>query len=219
MQSEHGGLPLQIVVEHEIIGMEVDRHSQPPFGGRYARDVIDVRMREQNVANRQPVLLGQQQKLLHFVAGVDQDGLVRVLAPKDESVLEERTDCPHFQYHVRSVVLAIVDDLMFTSKIKAAASGLGVALIFARSAGAALEQMRQTTPALVILDLNGTRTDPIAFIAGMKRDPALATIPTVGFVSHVRTDVIEAARAAGVDQVLARSAFTEQLAEILQRGA
>jgi hypothetical protein len=50
----------------------------------------------------------------------------------------------------------------------------------------------------------------------MKQDPALASLPTVGFVSHVRADVINAARQAGVDEVMARSAFTERLAEILK---
>jgi CheY-like chemotaxis protein len=50
----------------------------------------------------------------------------------------------------------------------------------------------------------------------MKADPALASIPTVGFVSHVQADLIDAARAAGVDDVLARSVFTARLAEILK---
>ncbi|PWT86571.1 MAG: response regulator [Blastocatellia bacterium] len=115
------------------------------------------------------------------------------------------------------MVLAIVDDLMFVSKIKAAASSLGVGLTVARSLDDALDKMRQSAPSLVILDLNGTRTDPLATVAAMKRDHALSTIPTIGFVSHVRTDVINAARDSGVDEILARSAFTERLAEILQR--
>ena len=51
----------------------------------------------------------------------------------------------------------------------------------------------------------------------MKADPALASIPTVGYASHVQTDVINAARQAGVGEVLARSAFTQQLADILTR--
>jgi hypothetical protein len=49
----------------------------------------------------------------------------------------------------------------------------------------------------------------------MKTDPGLRDIPTLGFVSHVRADVIAAARAAGVGQVLARSAFVDQLGSIL----
>jgi hypothetical protein len=51
----------------------------------------------------------------------------------------------------------------------------------------------------------------------MRADPALSAIRTVGFVSHVDTAVIDAARQAGVTEVLARSAFTMQLADILKR--
>jgi hypothetical protein len=51
----------------------------------------------------------------------------------------------------------------------------------------------------------------------MKDDPSLAAVPTVGFASHVDTALIAAARAAGVGEVLARSAFTARLAEILTR--
>jgi CheY-like chemotaxis protein len=113
------------------------------------------------------------------------------------------------------MVLAIVDDLMFSSKIKTAAGQLGVVVAFARSSAAALAAMRESAPALVILDLNNPRTDPLGTVAAMKRDPATASIRTVGYASHVQTDVIEAARQAGVDEVMARSAFTTRLAEIL----
>ena len=75
--------------------------------------------------------------------------------------------------------------------------------------------MRESAPSLVILDLNNPRTDPLGIVAALKRDPALASIRTVGYASHVQTDVIDAARQAGVDEVLARSAFTARLAEIL----
>jgi CheY-like chemotaxis protein len=70
----------------------------------------------------------------------------------------------------------------------------------------------------VILDLNNPRTDPLGTVESMKADPALAAVPTVGFASHVQTDVIEAARRAGVDDVMARSAFAQNLPEILVRG-
>jgi CheY-like chemotaxis protein len=113
------------------------------------------------------------------------------------------------------MVLAIVDDLMFASKIKTAAGQLGVVVAFARSSAAALAAMRESAPALVILDLNNPRTDPLGTVAAMKRDPATASIRTVGYASHVQTDVIDAAREAGVDEVMARSAFTARLGEIL----
>ena len=113
------------------------------------------------------------------------------------------------------MILAVLDDLMFTSKIKTTASQLGVAVVFARSADAALGEMRRTPPSLVILDLNNARTNPLGLVSSMKQDPSLASIPTVGYASHVQVDVIDAARQAGVGQVMARSSFTQQLANIL----
>jgi len=115
------------------------------------------------------------------------------------------------------MIVAVLDDLMFSSKIKTAANQLGVAVTFARSADAALAEMRKAAPSLVILDLNNARTNPLGIVAQMKEEPALAAIPTVGYASHVQTDVIDAARKAGVGEVLARSAFTQQLGEILMR--
>jgi PleD family two-component response regulator len=113
------------------------------------------------------------------------------------------------------MILALLDDLMFTSKIKTAAGQIGVAVSFARSADAALSEMRRTTPSLVILDLNNARTDPLGLVSSMRQDPVLAAVRTVGYASHVQTDVIDAARRAGVNEVLARSAFSQRLAEIL----
>ena len=113
------------------------------------------------------------------------------------------------------MILAVLDDLMFTSKIKTTASQLGVTVTFARSPDAALAEMRKSPPALVVFDLNNPRTDPLGIVARMKQDPALASVRTVGYASHVQTDVINAAREAGVDDVMARSAFTQQLAAIL----
>ena len=106
---------------------------------------------------------------------------------------------------------------MFTSKIKTTARQLGVEVAFARSADAAFAEMHKALPSLVILDLNNARTDPLGIVSAMKQDPALASIPTVGYASHVQTDVIAAARRAGVGDVMARSAFTQQLPEILQQ--
>ena len=116
------------------------------------------------------------------------------------------------------MILAVLDDLMFTSKIKTAAGQLGVAVTFARSAESARTAMEQHMPALVIFDLNNTRVDPLGIVRAMKANPTLASVPTVGFVSHVQTDLIHAAREAGVNEVMARSAFTQQLGDILKRG-
>jgi PleD family two-component response regulator len=116
------------------------------------------------------------------------------------------------------MILAILDDLMFSSKIRATAAQMGVTVSFARSRDAALEAMAalgDSPPTLVILDLNNPRTEPLAIVAAMLEDPVLQSVPTLGFASHVQADVIEAARKAGVTQVVARSAFAQHLPELL----
>jgi PleD family two-component response regulator len=117
---------------------------------------------------------------------------------------------------MRSMVLAAVDDLMFASRIATAAKQLGVEVVFARTP----EEVRRvaaTQPTLAIFDLNCRRTEPLATLAALKSDPACHAIKTLGFVSHVQGDLVAAARKAGFDEVLARSAFTDRLGEILLR--
>lgn len=113
------------------------------------------------------------------------------------------------------MILVAVDDLLFSSKIRTVAKQAGVELTFARTPQDILERAKQDRPALVIFDLDSTKTDPVRTIAALKSDPALAGIRTLGFVSHVHTDLIGAARKAGAEQVLPRSAFAGNLADIL----
>jgi CheY-like chemotaxis protein len=116
------------------------------------------------------------------------------------------------------MILVAVDDLLFSSKIRATARGVGVDLTFARTPAEILAQARTLKPALVIFDINCARTDPINTVAALKADPDLRQIPTAGFVSHVDASLIAAARAAGMDEVMARSAFVANLPDILTAG-
>ncbi len=219
VKPEHRALFDGPLVQEEIVTVQVDRRAECALGGRDAGDVIDVGMGEQNGAHRQEVPAGERQQCGHLIPRINHDGLSRPLAGDDKAVLEEWSNRLGLDYHLGThMILAIVDDLMFSSKIKATATQLGVPLTFARSSENALAEMRKNRPALVIFDLNSQRTEPLGTLAAMKSDPALTDIPSVGFVSHVQTELIEAARQAGVGEVLARSAFTMQLPEILARG-
>jgi DNA-binding NarL/FixJ family response regulator len=113
------------------------------------------------------------------------------------------------------MILVAVDDMLFSSKIRATAKQAGVDVSFARTPAEILEQARAQRPALVIFDLNSGKTDPVATIAALKQDPELSSIRALGFASHVHTALIAAAREAGADQVLPRSAFAGNLADIL----
>jgi DNA-binding NarL/FixJ family response regulator len=113
------------------------------------------------------------------------------------------------------MILAAIDDLLFSSKVRTVGKQVGAELEFARTPAEILEKARASRPALVIFDLNSTKTDPVATIAALKGDPDLADIRILGFASHVHAELIAAAQQAGADQVLPRSAFASRLPEIL----
>lgn len=113
------------------------------------------------------------------------------------------------------MIICAIDDLIFSIKISTAAKSLKADVYFERSADRLLETIRDKRPALVIFDLNSARLRPLDAIIALKRDPDLSATKTLGYVSHVDTTTIEAARAAGIDQVMARSAFVDRLGEIL----
>jgi CheY-like chemotaxis protein len=113
------------------------------------------------------------------------------------------------------MILCGVDDLIFSIKISTAAKALGVDIFFERSPDQLVPRIREKMPSLVILDLNSSKMRPLEIIAQLKGDPALRDVHVLGYVSHVHSDLIEAARQAGIDEVLARSAFSERLGEIL----
>jgi len=69
-----------------------------------------------------------------------------------------------------------------------------------------------SAPKLVIVDLNA-RCQPIAAIEKLRQ--SRKDIRVVGFLSHVQRDLAAQAQAAGCDEVLPRSSFTQNLPTIL----
>jgi PleD family two-component response regulator len=112
---------------------------------------------------------------------------------------------------VTRTVLAAVEDLLFRSKISETASTLGIEAAFPRNPKKVLEALRESPPALLILDLNSARFEPLTLLRSVRSDDATRDVPTLGFLSHVQKDLAVAAREAGCDRVLARSAFTKDL--------
>lgn len=113
------------------------------------------------------------------------------------------------------MIVCAIDDLMFSVKISTAAKQLKADVYFERGADKVVETVRAKQPSLVIFDLNSARMRPLDAIAALKADPELKTVRTLGYVSHADVETIAAARTAGIDEVLARSAFTAQLGQIL----
>lgn len=117
------------------------------------------------------------------------------------------------------MVICAVEDLMFTSKLRGAASQAGVTLRFVRSPEALLDEVRANAPDLVILDLNADRLRPLDMVAALRGGEDHRSVRILGFVSHVDADRIARARAAGVDEVMARSAFVTRLPALLGTGS
>jgi CheY-like chemotaxis protein len=113
-------------------------------------------------------------------------------------------------------IIAVVDDLFFASKIRGTGEQVGARIQFAKSIDAALSKAREEVPALVVVDLNAGCCDGAELARAFKSDDHLKAIPLLGFFSHVQIELQEAALAAGFDQVMPRSAFTKNLAEILR---
>ena len=112
-------------------------------------------------------------------------------------------------------VLGAVEDLLFRSKISETAERLGVEAAFPRNPEKLLDALRASPPDLLVVDLNSARFKPLELLRAVKSDGALRGVRTVGFLSHVQADLALAAREAGCDRVMARSAFVENLPRVL----
>lgn len=113
-------------------------------------------------------------------------------------------------------VIAVLSDLMFTVKIQDAAKRAGIEPVFVKTPEAALT-LAGEAPAAMILDLNASDIRPLELIEKLKSTPETSKITLLGFVSHVQTDLIDAARQKGCDIVVARSAFSQQLVNFLEK--
>jgi hypothetical protein len=63
--------------------------------------------------------------------------------------------------------------------------------------------------------MNGVQ--PLKMITKLKATPELKGISLIGFVSHVQGELKQQAHEAGCDIVMARSAFSQNLPQILKR--
>jgi len=110
-------------------------------------------------------------------------------------------------------VVALAADLMFASRIRGAAQAVGREVTLATGEAALVAAVRAGA-SLVLLDL-GRRGDMPDLIRRLKEDAATADATIVAFGSHVDAGALTAARAAGADRVMARSAFVKVLPELL----
>jgi CheY-like chemotaxis protein len=111
-------------------------------------------------------------------------------------------------------LIALVDDLLFLSRIREAGRAAGIEVRSVRGASDLLAAARQQAR-LVLVDADSERLPWQAAVAALRAEPGIGALPVIAFVSHVRADHAQAARAAGASRVLARSAFVDQLPDLV----
>ena len=113
-------------------------------------------------------------------------------------------------------VLAVVTDLFFSVKLSEAAKRNGLALEFVTEGKEVLEKAK-TKPSLIVFDLNFEAVNPLHLIAKLKGNTETKGISLIGYLSHIQAELKQQAQEAGCDMVMARSAFSQNLPQILKR--
>jgi PleD family two-component response regulator len=114
------------------------------------------------------------------------------------------------------VVVAVLNDLMFTVKIQEAARRAGVEAVFVKTRSEVMDRAEEN-PSAIILDLNYTAVTPLELISALKGNEKTRNIPLLGYVAHVQVEIKQAALRNGCNMVVARSAFVQNLPEFLER--
>ena len=112
-----------------------------------------------------------------------------------------------------------IEDLFFIAKIQETARKLGVKIAFIKNDKESIAQLTgkdEEKPGLIVFDLNNTNAKPLTLIPKLKAKLKRST-SIVGFLSHLQGDLKAKAVEAGCDTVMPRSAFSQNLPNLLRR--
>ncbi len=144
--------------------------------------------------------------------GRGRPGFAPSFAPVDPEPLPQRDDA-------NSRIFVFVDDLFFQAKIQETARKLNVKVEFVKAEKDLLDKLKQNgeeKPSLIIFDLNNANAKPLTLIPKLKTKLKKGT-SIIGFLSHVQGDLKQKAHEVGCDMVLPRSAFSQNLPQLLRR--
>ncbi len=143
--------------------------------------------------------------------GRQRPGFAPSYSPVDPDPLPHREDAT-------SRIFAFVDDLFFMAKIQETARKLNVKVEFIKTEKDLLDHIKQNgdeKPSLIIFDMNNVNAKPLTLIPKLKTKLKKTSI--IGFLSHVQGDLKQKAHEVGCDMVLPRSAFSQNLPQLLRR--
>jgi len=112
-------------------------------------------------------------------------------------------------------VIALVEDLMFLSRVREAAAASGTVIHAVHTADELLEACRSEVPSLLLLDLDSPRVGALEALRRLRTEALAPDVASLGFFSHVHPERGRDALAAGCGRVLPRSAFVKELPGLL----
>lgn len=114
-------------------------------------------------------------------------------------------------------VVAVLDDMFFSSKIKQAANQTAVNLEIFKNAEGLIESLTSEAAKLIIVDLNSKKFDSLALIKDIKARADLNEILIIGYLPHVEEELKKESVLVGCDVVMPRSRFSRELVQILEK--
>ena len=112
-----------------------------------------------------------------------------------------------------SVCLAVVSDMIFASRISAAARDAGVECVIVKELSALQGALERAEPKAVLVDMSCDGIAPEEAILAVKAKTPESRV--IAFYSHVQTELLVKATDAGADDVWPRSVFVQRLREVL----
>ena len=117
-------------------------------------------------------------------------------------------------------IFLFIEDLFFFAKINETARKLGIKVAFVKNDPETLAKIvdapEEERPSLIVFDLNNAAAKPMTLIPKLKSKLKKGT-SVIGFLSHLQGDLKAKALEAGCDMVMPRSAFSQNLPNLLRR--
>jgi hypothetical protein len=117
-------------------------------------------------------------------------------------------------------IYLFIEDLFFFAKINETARKLGIKVAFVKNEPETVAQIldapEDERPSLIVFDLNNAAAKPMTLIPKLKSKLKKGT-SIIGFLSHLQGDLKAKAVEAGCDTVMPRSAFSQNLPNLLRR--
>jgi CheY-like chemotaxis protein len=142
-----------------------------------------------------------------------QNGFSPEAVPKEPVAVSVREDAP-------TRIYCFIEDLFFLAKIQETARKLGVKVAFVKADKDIVSRLADvpegSRPSLIVFDLNNVAAKPLTLIPRLKNKMKRGT-SVIGFLSHLQGDLKAKAMEAGCDMVMPRSAFSQNLPNLLRR--